>query len=55
MLVPLAALGLVIVMGGAVVTHLRRGEAKVIGINLALLALAAFVVAGRFWLAPLGA
>jgi uncharacterized membrane protein YphA (DoxX/SURF4 family) len=47
-LVPLAALGLVVVMIGAAVVHARRGENQMIGTNLVLLALAAFVAWGRF-------
>jgi uncharacterized membrane protein YphA (DoxX/SURF4 family) len=47
-LVPLAALGLVAVMIGAIVTHGRRGEKQAIMINVVLLALAAVVVWGRF-------
>jgi hypothetical protein len=47
-LVPLAAVGLVLLMIGAIVTHLRRHEAKVIVANLAYLALAGFVAWGRF-------
>ena len=54
-LVPLAATGLVIVMIGAILTHARRNELQAIGINAALLALAAFVAAGRSALAPFGA
>jgi len=54
-LVPLAATGLVIVMIGAILTHARRNELQAIGINAALLALAAFVAVGRFALAPFGA
>jgi hypothetical protein len=46
-LVPLAALGVVLLMVGATITHLRRHEAQVIGVNLAILALAAFVAWGR--------
>jgi uncharacterized membrane protein YphA (DoxX/SURF4 family) len=46
-LTPLAAIGLVLVMIGAAVTHLRRHEASSVGVNLILLALAAFVVIGR--------
>ena len=53
-LTPLAAVGLVLVMGGAIVTHLRRGEAPMTVVNLVLLALAAFVVYGRFVAAPYG-
>jgi uncharacterized membrane protein YphA (DoxX/SURF4 family) len=47
-LVPLAAAGVVLLMIGAMVTHLRRHEAPAIVVNLALLALAAFVAWGRF-------
>ena len=47
-LVPLAALGLVLVMVGAVVVHARRSEAQMITVNVVLLALAAVVVWGRF-------
>lgn len=50
-LVPLAAIGLILVMVGAAVVHGRRGEALNIVVNLLLLALAAFVAWGR--LAPL--
>ena|SRR5689334_13991823 len=47
-LVPLAALGLVVVMIGAVVTHARRNEYQAIGANVVILLLAAVVVWGRF-------
>ena len=47
-LVPLAAVGLVLVMIGAIVTHARRKEAQSIGVNVVLLLLAAVVVWGRF-------
>lgn len=46
-LVPLAALGGVLLMAGAVITRLRRHEVAVIG-DLAYLAMAAFVAWGRF-------
>ncbi|WDG18187.1 DoxX family protein [Microbacterium sp. Clip185] len=39
-LAPIAAIGLVLVQLGAVVFHLRRGEAKVVPMNLVLLMLA---------------
>jgi uncharacterized membrane protein YphA (DoxX/SURF4 family) len=52
-LTPVAAGGLVLVMLGAVVTHFRRKEYPAIGFNLVLLALAAFVVYGRFVAVPL--
>ena len=47
-LVPLAALGLVIVMIGAIVVHARRRETPAIGFNVVLLLLAAVVAWGRF-------
>jgi uncharacterized membrane protein YphA (DoxX/SURF4 family) len=47
-LVPLAAVGLVLLMVGAIVTHVRRHEAQAIVMNLALLALAGLVAWGRF-------
>ena len=42
-LVPWAATGLALVMVGAAVTHLRRGEAPQVAVNAVLLALAVFV------------
>ncbi len=47
-LTPIAAVGLVIIQLGAAVVHLRRKEYQMIGINLLLAALAAFVAVGRF-------
>lgn len=47
-LVPLAALGLVLMMIGAAITHARRKEPSMIGVNVVLLVLAAVVVWGRF-------
>jgi uncharacterized membrane protein YphA (DoxX/SURF4 family) len=46
-LVPLAAVGLVLLMVGAIITHLRRHEAQVIVVNLAVIALAVLVAWGR--------
>jgi uncharacterized membrane protein YphA (DoxX/SURF4 family) len=46
-LVPLAAVGLVLLMIGAIITHLRRHEAQAIVVNLVLLALAVLVAWGR--------
>ncbi|KAA3662077.1 MAG: DoxX family protein [Chloroflexi bacterium] len=52
-LAPLAAIGLVLTMIGAAMTHSRRGgEGQMIGTNVVLLLLAAFVAYGRFILAP---
>jgi hypothetical protein len=47
-LVPLAALGLVLVMVGAAMTRIRRHELTLMLVDLAYLVLAAFVVWGRF-------
>jgi uncharacterized membrane protein YphA (DoxX/SURF4 family) len=49
-LTPLAALGLVLLMIGAALTHLRRREYGNIAMNAVLLVLAAFVAYGRFFL-----
>lgn len=53
--VPLAAVGLVLVMLGAAVLHARRREIPNIFIALIILALAAFVAWGRFGPYPLSA
>jgi DoxX-like family len=47
-LVPLAALGLVVIMIGAVITRIRRREFIYMLADLAYLVLAAFVAWGRF-------
>jgi hypothetical protein len=47
-LVPLAALGLVMLMSGAVITRIRRQEFTYMVVDLVYLALAGFVVWGRF-------
>jgi uncharacterized membrane protein YphA (DoxX/SURF4 family) len=52
-LVPLAAAGLVLVMIGAMVWHIQRGEYSNIVMNLILAGLAAFVAYGRWKLVPL--
>jgi uncharacterized membrane protein YphA (DoxX/SURF4 family) len=46
-LVPLAAIGLVLVMVGAAIVHARRNEPMNIAVNLVLIALAVFVAWGR--------
>jgi hypothetical protein len=51
-LVPLAALGLGLVMVGAMITHVRRHESEAIVVNLVLLVVAAFVAWGRFGPTP---
>ena len=47
-LTPLAAVGLILVMAGAVVTHARRHEIPNVAVNVVLAVLAAVVVWGRF-------
>jgi DoxX-like family len=47
-LVPLAAVGLVVLMAGAIITHLRRHEARMLASPMAVLALALLVAWGRF-------
>ena len=47
-LVPIAAVGLALIMAGAIVVHARRKETPMVVINLVLLALATFVAWGRF-------
>ncbi|MFI5530753.1 DoxX family protein [Kitasatospora sp. NPDC051853] len=47
-LAPLAALGLVLLMAGAAVVRFRRGEMKLVAVDLGYLLLAAFVAWGRF-------
>ncbi len=47
-LTPLAAIGLSIIQVLAIVTHLRAGEARVLPVNVILLALSLFVVWGRW-------
>jgi uncharacterized membrane protein YphA (DoxX/SURF4 family) len=47
-LVPVAAVGLAVVMVLATVVHLRRGEPKVLPVNIVLFLLATFVAVGRF-------
>lgn len=47
-LTPLAAVGLALVMIGAVVTHARRKEPQAIVVNVVILALAVVVAWGRF-------
>ena len=47
-LVPITAACWILLMVGAMITHLRRGERKFVTLNLVYLALAAFVAWGRF-------
>jgi uncharacterized membrane protein YphA (DoxX/SURF4 family) len=48
MLVPLAAVGLALVMAGAIVVHARRKEPMNIVVNVVLIVLAVIVALGRF-------
>ena len=52
-LVPLAAVGLVLLMAGAAITHQRRHESQMVSVTGALLLVAAFVAFGRFGPYPL--
>jgi uncharacterized membrane protein YphA (DoxX/SURF4 family) len=52
-LTPVAAIGLVLTMIGAMILHTRRGEFPNLSTNLVLLLLAAFVAVGRFAMGPL--
>ena len=47
-LVPLAAVGVVLLMAGAVIVRLRHGSPKAIVVDLVYLALGGFVALGRF-------
>ncbi|MFI9604704.1 DoxX family protein [Streptomyces sp. NPDC052043] len=47
-LVPLAAVGLMLLMGGAAVLHIRRHEPQAIVVSTVLLVVAGVVVWGRF-------
>ena len=47
-LTPLAAVGLILLMGGAIATHVRRREPQMVAVNLILLILAAVVAIARF-------
>ncbi|MGA4730399.1 DoxX family protein [Micromonospora taraxaci] len=53
-LVPVTALCWVLLMVGAMITHLRYSEAKFIVVNLLYLAVAAFVAWGRLGPEPFG-
>jgi hypothetical protein len=54
-LVPLAAVGIVLLMAGAVITRLRHGGTKAIPIDAAYLAMAAVVAVARFGSESFGA
>ena len=47
-LVHVAAVGVALLMLGAAATHLRRGEGKLVPVNVVLLAIAVFIAIERF-------
>ena len=47
-LTPFAAVGLIIIMIGAAITHVRRKEPAIVPVNIVLLVLAVIVAWGRF-------
>lgn len=53
-LTPLAAVGLTLVMVGATITHLTRGETQMLTTTIPAAAIAAFVAWGRFRLLSAG-
>ena len=53
-LTPVAAVGLVLTMMGAILTHVRLHEAKAVGVPVVLLLLALFIALGYFVFVPVG-
>lgn len=53
-LTPVAAVGLVLTMMGAILTHVRLHEAKAVGVPVVLLLLALFIAVGYFVFVPVG-
>jgi hypothetical protein len=51
-LVPIAAVGVVLLMIGAVIVRLRHGSPAAVVVDVLYLALVAFVAIGRFWAEP---
>jgi uncharacterized membrane protein YphA (DoxX/SURF4 family) len=51
-LTPVAAVGLVLIMIGAILTHLRLQEAKVVGVPVVLMLLLLFIALGYFVFVP---
>jgi putative oxidoreductase len=54
-LTPLAAFGLVVVQVLATIFHVMQGEVSTLGMNIALMAIAAFIAWGRWRKAPIEA
>jgi uncharacterized membrane protein YphA (DoxX/SURF4 family) len=54
-LTPIAALALILVMILAMMFHISRGEANIIGMHIAIILLALFVAWGRFKKVPIRA
>ena len=52
-LTPLAGAGLVLVMIGALIWHVQRGEMANLGVNIGNIVMLAFVAYGRWKLAPI--
>lgn len=52
-LTPLAALGIIVLMGSAIIFHISRGEASLIRVNIIFALLAAFIAWGRFFRVPI--
>ena len=52
-LTPLAATGIVLLMIAASIFHVSRGEASLIGFNIVVAAIAAFIAWGRYVNAPI--
>ncbi len=53
-LTPIAAVGLVLTMMGAILTHVRLHEAKAVGVPVVLLLLSLFIAVGYFVFVPVG-
>jgi uncharacterized membrane protein YphA (DoxX/SURF4 family) len=45
---PVAAIGIILLMVGAAITHLRRHEPQLMGVNAVIVLVSAFIVWGRF-------
>ncbi|MGW5111085.1 DoxX family protein [Nocardia sp. NPDC004123] len=51
-MVPVTAICWILLMIGAMITHLRHGDRAALIANVLYLALALFITVGRFWLHP---